>query len=296
MNFIGEISALATAVIWSFSSFLFTGAVVRVGAVQLNIARMILACVLLTITIPLLDISFDVSSTQILLLSISGFVGLVLGDSFLFKSFGEIGPRIGLLVMSSNPAIAALMAYFILGEVLSFWGILGMIVTLTGISIVVLDKRANAENKFPITRKGVILAFLAAMGQGSGLIFAKMAFLEGDINSFMATFVRLASAVAIMLPVAIIAGKYKNPFKIFSKDLKALGYTAGASVLGPYLGITLSFIAIIYTKVGIASTLMSTMPIIMLPLSVIFYKEKLGWRAVLGAFTAVGGIAMLFLV
>ena len=90
-------------------------------------------------------------------------------------------------------------------------------------------------------------------------------------------------------------GKLKNPVKLFTKDRKTLGLIAIGSVIGPYLGITLSFVAVIYTKVGIASTLMATIPIIMLPLSKIIYKEKLSWKAIAGAFVAVGGVAVLFL-
>ena len=126
MAFFGQISALIAALLWSVSSFVFTDATKRIGMVQLNISRMILACVLLLITFPFLNINYDLSFWQITLLTISGFIGLVIGDSALFKSFAEIGPRISMLIMSLNPAIAAIIAYFVLGESLSIWGILGI--------------------------------------------------------------------------------------------------------------------------------------------------------------------------
>jgi drug/metabolite transporter (DMT)-like permease len=65
--------------------------------------------------------------------------------------------------------------------------------------------------------------------------------------------------------------------------------------MGPYLGISLSFVALTNTKVGIAATLMSTVPVIVLPLSWYFYKEKLSIISIAGAFITVAGIAMLFL-
>jgi drug/metabolite transporter (DMT)-like permease len=40
---------------------------------------------------------------------------------------------------------------------------------------------------------------------------------------------------------------------------------------------------------------MAIVPILMLPLVIIVYKVKLTWRAILGAFIAVGGVAVLFL-
>jgi drug/metabolite transporter (DMT)-like permease len=55
-------------------------------------------------------------------------------------------------------------------------------------------------------------------------------------------------------------------------------------------------VAIANAKIGIASTLMSTMPVIMLPIVKYYYKESLSWRAIAGAFIAVAGVAILFLV
>jgi drug/metabolite transporter (DMT)-like permease len=295
MPFIGEFSALAAALLWSFSSFLFTTASIRIGSVQLNISRMILAALLLIFTILAFNIDYDITFEQFYLLSISGFIGLVIGDTFLFRSFKEIGPRVSMLIMSSNPAIAAIMAYFILGEILSLWAILGIAITISGISLVILDKRARAENKFPITKIGVFFGLMGAAGQGVGLVFAKMAFIEGDIHSLVATFIRIAAAVVIMLPAGIAFKKYDNPFKLFYRDRKALGMVALGSIIGPYLGITFSFLAIIYVQIGIASTIMATTPIIMLPLSWIIYKEKLTSKAILGAIIAVAGVALLFL-
>ena len=66
-----------------------------------------------------------------------------------------------------------------------------------------------------------------------------------------------------------------------------------ASIIGPYLGIFFSFEAIRHTIVGVASTLMSTTPIIILPLTYIFYKEKPTIKSVSGAIIAVIGVAVL---
>lgn len=295
MNYIGEISALSAAFLWSFSSIVFTSATIRIGSIQLNISRMVIACIFLLLTIPLFNIDYEVNFWQIFYLSVSGFVGLTLGDTFLFKSFEHVGPRIGMLIMSSNPTIAALLAYLILGEVLTVWGVLGIIITLSGISIVIMEKPKVNRSKFKITRIGLIYAFLGAAGQGTGLIFAKMANNIGEIHSLVATFIRILAAVIIMLPMVSIAKKYTNPFKVFAKDKMALGMVTLGAIIGPYLGITFSYLAIINTQVGIASTIMATMPIIMLPLSWFFYKEKLSWKSILGAFVAVFGVAILFL-
>ncbi|MBX3043548.1 MAG: DMT family transporter [Candidatus Kapabacteria bacterium] len=294
MPFIGEISALAAAIFWAGISIVFTTVAFRIGAIQLNIDRMILAAIFLLITIFAFSIDFTVNLNQILFLTISGFIGLVLGDTFLFKSFQEIGPRVTMLIYSINPAIAAILAYFFLGEVMEVLAITGVLVTLTGIAVVVMEK-PNAENKFKTTRKGLMYALLGAAGQAIGLIFAKGAYSYGDIHSLTATFVRIASAAIVMLPLGILFKKYKNPIKLYFKERKTFNLVILGSIIGPYLGISLSFVALTNTKIGIAATLMSTVPVIVLPLTWYFYKEKLTFISIAGAFITVAGVSMLFL-
>jgi drug/metabolite transporter (DMT)-like permease len=142
---------------------------------------------------------------------------------------------------------------------------------------------------------GIVYGILGAMGQAGGLIFAKFAFEEGQITGFVATFIRVFSSVIIFLPIMLMLKKYKNPYKLFTSNKSALGVTLVGTILGPFLGITFSLIAVENTKVGIAATLMSTMPIIMLPMVKYIYKEKLSWRAITGAVIAVLGVALIFL-
>jgi len=71
--------------------------------------------------------------------------------------------------------------------------------------------------------------------------------------------------------------------------------TALGALLGPFLGISFSLIAIAHTDVGVAATIMATVPILMLPLVRIMYREHLTPKAVGGAFLAVAGVALLFL-
>ncbi|HTY11821.1 MAG TPA: DMT family transporter [Bacteroidota bacterium] len=292
---IGEISALLTACVWSVSSVMFAGAIRRIGSVQVNVVRLVIAAILLSLTMLIAGLSLTLTFKQYLYLSISGFIGLVFGDTFLFKSFHVNGARISMLIMSLAPAISAVLAYLILGELLSIWGIAGIVVTTAGIALVVASNQTNEEANVKLTRAGLLYGSLGALGQGAGLVFARLAFVEGDINGFVATFIRIAASIVILLPLTLATGRFKNPIAAFRKDKRALMLTIGGAIFGPYLGITFSLIAIMYTKVGIAATLIATVPILMLPLVRIIYKEKLTWHAIAGACVAVGGVAILFL-
>src|ERR1035437_484629 len=295
MPFLGEFSALLTAVLWSFTSIAFSHAAEKIGSIQLNMNRLLLAALFLLLTIIVFNISYHLSSNQVINLSISGIIGLVIGDSFLFKAYRQIGARLSILLMSFAPGLSAIMGYFLLSERISFLGVIGMIVTVMGIIIVVSERNNSPEAKYKMTAVGFFNGFMGAAGQAGGLIFAKLAFDQGDINGFVATFIRILSSIIIFLPALLIFRKYKNPFNTYKNNIKALGSTLGGTVFGPYLGITFSMVAVANTNVGIAATLMSTMPVIMLPLVKSIYKDNLSWRAIIGAFVTVAGVAILYI-
>ena len=296
MLFIGELSALITAFLWSGSSIVFASATLRIGSLQVNINRMIFAVCLLLITILLSGLDVELSFWQIFYLAISGIVGLVFGDTFLFKAFQHIGARLSMLLLSLAPAIAALLAYVFLNESLSILGIFGILVTLIGIGIVVFERNETPSSRYKISKIGILFGLLAAIGQGTGLVFAKVAFEMGEINGFVATFIRVLFSLLLLMPAAMLARKFKNPVKIFSNDKKSFWLVLAGAMIGPFLGITFSLIAIAHTKVGIASTIMATVPVVMLPMVRFIYKEKLSSKAVIGAFLAVIGVAVLFLI
>jgi drug/metabolite transporter (DMT)-like permease len=295
MSYLGELSALLTAFLWAGSSIAFASATARLGSFNINITRLLLAAVYLLILIPVAGFDIGISLKQGVYLCISGVIGLSVGDTFLFKSYELIGARVTMLMMSLAPAIAALLSYYFLHENISVTGIIGITITIAGIVLVVLDREVNSFHKKRMISVGIIYAFIAAAGQGAGLVLAKMAFQEGSINGFVATGFRIIASLILILPFAILTNRYKNPIKIFQSNHTALWQTIAGSFLGPFFGITFSLIAIANTSVGIASTIMAMVPILMLPLVKILYKEKLTVKAIVGAFIAVGGVAVLFL-
>lgn len=293
--YLGEIAALATALLWSVTSIFFSEASNRVSSLVVNITRLIFAAILLLLTVLIFNIPISISGYQITMLFVSGAIGFVFGDSFLFKAFQHIGARLSMLIMAISPAMTAVLAYFFLGEVLSIWSIAGVLITISGIALVVLYREEKPSSDYKKSNIGILYGFLGALGQAVGLIFAKYAFNQSEINGFWAALIRVSAAIILMFPLFFVIKKINNPVKLFISEKKALNYTVLGSFTGPYLGVTLSLVSITYAKVGIAATLMGTVPIIMLPIVKIFYKEKLGFVSILGAILAVGGIAMLFL-
>jgi len=295
MPYLGEFAALATALCWSVTSIVFTAAGRRIGALQVNLYRLPLAVLLLAVTYFLWVGRLDVPLQAVFWLAVSGVVGLAIGDTFLFQAMVTIGARLSMLLLSLAPPMTAILAFLFLGERISFVGILGIGITLAGVSWVVAERTPQPSGRRArISGKGVLLGILSALGQAVGLIFAKKGLIP-EMHPLLATLIRMLSASVILWPLSLLIGKVKNPLTMFRRDHTALKLVLAGVVFGPFLGVTLSLLSIKYTDTGVAATIMSTVPVIMLPLVVLYEKEHVSWRAALGAVITVIGIALLFL-
>jgi drug/metabolite transporter (DMT)-like permease len=293
--YLGELSALLTAILWSGSALIFARASTRINPLQVNVIRLCFAVLYLLAVIALFHLEVNLTTAQLSNLCISGVIGLALGDTFLFKAFKELGARLSMLIMSLAPAIAAILAAVMINDTLTSLGVFGMCVTVAGVAIVVLRESPSGPAVVRWDALGLFFAFLGAVGQGVGLVFAKMAFNEHDINGFVATGIRIAASLVILIPGSFVSGRLDNPVTLVQKERRAFLLVAVGAVLGPFLGIACSLIAIAHTSVGAAASIMGTVPVVMLPMVRLIYKERLTKSAVAGALLAVIGVVILFL-
>ena len=144
---------------------------------------------------------------------------------------------------------------------------------------------------------GVLFGLVSAMGQGFGVVLTKKGMYLGvsvAMNPLSAAFIRLMLAGVFVWTCALFAGKLPELHRAV-KDKEGIKYTAAGALVGPFVGMTLSMVAVADTQAGIAQTLMSLMPVLIIPVIWIIYRERTSWRGILGAIVATIGVAILFL-
>ncbi len=295
--YLGELAALGTSLSFSFGSTMFTLAGRRIGSIIINRARLVFAAVFLSIVHWFMLgtlFPFDASSERFLWLGLSGVVGLVLGDIFLFQAFVLIGPRLSMLMMSLAPILAALQAWVFLGESLSLGQIFGILLTIAGIVWVVMEGNRKHEGDREYGR-GILFGLLGAIGQATGLVLAKNG-LGGEFSPISANLIRMTAAVIVLWGITLFQGQFKQTVNKLKGDHKGTLLTMGGAFAGPFLGVSLSLFALQRVEVGVASTLTSLPPIFLLPISYFIFKERFGWGAIIGTILAMTGVAALFLV
>ncbi len=293
MPYLGESAALLTSLCWSLNSVCFTVAGRRVGSAAVNLGRLLMAWGTLLLVHQVIYGSLfpmQAGATRLGWLGLSGFIGFALGDAVLFEAFVLIGARLAMLLMTLSPIFSALLAWLFLGQNLSLPKILAMVVTLGGIAWVVWGGGEHEEH--PHLWRGILLGIGGALGQSIGLVCSKFG-LAGDFPPISANLIRVTAGVVALLLYFGFRGQIRSTLGTL-RDGRATAFIGLGAATGPVLGVVLSLIAIAKAPMGVAATLMSLSPVILLPVSHFIFKEKVGGHAILGTLLALGGAAALF--
>jgi drug/metabolite transporter (DMT)-like permease len=292
---IGEWAALGTALAWTLSALAWTAAGKRIGALATSFIRLIMASLLLAAYGRLtrgLWLPSDASSDAWLYLGLSGFFGFFLADLLLFRALVLIGPRLALLVQSLVPPITALISWAYLGDRIDGLDWIGMGLTLAGISWVILGRTSPAATHVGRAefRHGLILSFAACFAVAIGFVFSKQGI--GDYDAVAATFIRVLAGLAGFVVLITVTRRWPAMWAA-TRQSQTMAIVAYGSFVGPFLGVTLSMVAIRHCHAGVAATLISTSPVLILPFAVLVYRERLSAQAVGGALLSVLGVALL---
>ncbi len=295
-NHYGELAALATAVFWTVTALSFEVASKRIGSLSVNMIRLLFAFVFLLIFNIIVrgkPLPLDASSHAWFWLSLSGLVGFVFGDYFLFRAYALINSRISMLIMTLVPPITALIGWSFLGEKMIPLHILGMALTVGGISLAIFTRPLKGRRvKLSYPLKGILFAFGGAVGQAVGLVLSKYGM--GSYDAFAATQIRIIAAIIGFGLIILLLNKTHMIRKAIH-DRAGMKATILGSFFGPFLGVSFSLLAVKFTETGIASTIMAIVPILIIPPSIIMFKHKFNTLEIIGALISVSGVVLMFL-
>lgn len=326
--FIGETISLCVAIAWTFTALFAEVGSKRMGSLPFNIMRMFMSLVLLALTLWLIMGTpyprYADGSTWFWLL-FSGLVGYVIGDYCLMQGYIHIGSRFGQLFMTLSAPTAAITGRLFLGEQMRPLAILGMIITLSGIALSILAKDDSASEtthgvRLKLPAKGIFYAAMAGIGQGVGLVISKMGLLhygQSTVEAGLSGFdipdgavlpVPIAYSVpfaATMIRTFIGLAGFSLALMLFSKDglsklhhavcdRNAMWCALGSTIFGPFIGVSASLMATLYTSTGIAQTLFALTPILIIAPAAFLFHQKVTVREVIGAVISVIGVALFF--
>jgi drug/metabolite transporter (DMT)-like permease len=289
---IGESAALSAALLWAISSVIYSRLGLKIPPLQLNLYKGIIAIALVAITLLIQGTALiNLSTSTVVLLTISGMIGIGLGDTAYFSALNSLGARRTLLLETSSPPMGALLALIFIGEQLAYSSWCGIFLTILGIAWVISER--NPVDHSSVSPQGIMWGILAAIAQALGAVISRYALIQSAVSPLESTLIRLIGGTVIVIGLLFFPLTKQTTMQ-WQISKRSLGVIAIAAFGSTYLGIWLQQISLKFAPTGIAQTFLATSPLFILPI-VALQGEKISLRAILGVVVSLAGIALMFI-
>ena len=237
-----------------------------------------------------------VTPVSIAWMALSGIMGLSIGDFFYFKALTYLGPRRTLQILTAVPIVSAIGAWFFLHEILSGFAVAGITLTVGAIlTINWFDKKEKVTAEpGRFSNRGIGFAVLGTLCQGAGAVLMRQAYRSaGELNTIVATAIRISAAGTVLVLLALVSGKIGGAVKAVPSR-HAFGRLAFGTALGPVLGMLFYVASLKFAPAGIASTMSSLSPVLIIPITAWRYKTRVNWIAMVVMAVAISGVILIF--
>jgi len=292
-----DLLALGAAVCWAFTSVMSATPAGHLGTFAFTRWRMALVLLMLLPVVLASGSWRSLSMADGMVLGLSGFIGIFVGDTALFAAMNRLGPRRTSVLFATHALFSALLGYWFLGEQMGLQAMLGGALVMGGVmTATLLGRHKDDAHAWEANRGhwglGVGLGLLAALCQAVSSLIAKPV-MVGGADPVAATVVRVA-ATCVAQFVLLWSG-YAGARALHPATPRILLQVGWIGFLGMGVGMTFILLALKHGDVGMVAILSSVSPVLVLPL--------LWWRlgrapapgAWLGAALTVLGTALVLL-
>lgn len=283
---IGVLIAVLSAASWAMGTIIFEKIGKVMPAAGITFFKSAMSVVLMAAL--MLVFGFEIpTGRQLLLLAISGVIGISVGDTLFFRSLQNLGVKMQVLYFILGQVLTVFLSYLFLGEILTLLQYIGAFIVIIGVLLVIFNKSDNRPNKV----RGIIEGFLAMLCYSISIIVIKS--VVEDVSAVTATFYRMLFSVVFVL----IGGLFSKQIKTWATPLKkrkTLGLFVLNAAIVTYGGFLLSVLALKYIDVSVASILSTTEPLFALLFAFLINRDKPTRRELLGAaITFIGVLIMI---
>ena len=258
----GILAGLVAALAWTLASSLWRGLSTSLSAVQLNGLKNLIACAALLPVLFTLPWNGEVKSLMLLL--ISGGLGISLGDSFYLAALRRLGTRRTLTLESLAPVAAAAGGWFAMGEQLSVQGWAGALLVTISVVLVAVQQPPDATRLLDRSRRvqaqGLVLGMLAVVCGVAGAAVSRTVLINSELTPLQSAACRLLGGLLLLLPWLRLVARFPQPRPSCVRWPRVLA----ATVLGTVLGILLQQVVLQRLPLGIGITVLSTAPVMAL--------------------------------
>ncbi len=289
----GELFALASAVVWAFAVILLRRSGETIPPFALNLFRVGVSCLLFVLLLPALGLPLlgDLTRKDLALLALSAAVGIALSDTLFHSCLNLVGAGITAIVDCLYSPLTTLFGFWLLAERLGPAQFAGMALVIGAVAV-----STRARPPAGATRRmlglGILWGILAMLTLALGIVIIKPVL--GHAPLFQVVTVRQLSALACLLPVTLLSGRRRQVLGVF-RPSRSWRFMLPGTFLGSFLALLLWVAGMKHSLVGVAAVLNQTSTIFIILLATLFLKEPFTRRRLAAAGLAIGGIALVML-
>ena len=296
MLFYYSLSILA-ALCWAIASLISADVTRAIGGLVFNRLRLIFVSIMLIFYTTVINTWETINFEYLDIIFLSGFVGIFLGDTFLFMALQKIGPRRNNILFSLAAPFTVFLNIFFLKIEMSSINLIGCLIVFIGVVIAIAyGSSKNTNHRWEKIQGslivGVIFAILAAFCQAIGLIMMKPIL---DLGADPIASAAIRTTISSILLTFTFFLKSDNFVSKKNIDLSIISKAIISGFLGMALGMSLLLIALQKADAGIVATLSSTSPIMILFLIWILTKKIPSLGAWCGTIIAILGTGLIFI-
>jgi len=292
-DIMGKIFAFLCALLWALAVILFKKSGEGLKPIGLNFYKSFISMLLL---IPVLLIAgtelipSNVTIEDLLVLALSGILGIAISDTLFFKSLNMLGAGLTAIVDCLYSPIIIFLSYIFLVNKITFKEFSGGILVISAILVATFRLKEKERS-----RKDIFFGFLygtgAMIAMGISVIMMKPVIDKAPI--LWVTEVRLISGT-IALSILLYLNKDKKEILASLMKKANYKYALPATILGSFIAMIMWISAFKLTDMNSAAILNQTNTIFIIVFATIFLKEKFTLRkAVATTLGIIGSVIVL---
>ena len=284
----GAFAALGSAASWALGSVLFKQLGEALQPVVLTATKGIAGAAMLALV--LRSLAFQpVPSGAMVLLVLSGLLGIAAGDSLFFMALNRLGAQAVVLLLTLGQVLTVLLAVAWLGERPEpvVWA--GIALVIAGVTAVMRSRLHGEAGRSQLP--GVLLGLAAVVCMAVSTVIAKQA-MDAGSNSAQATLVRMVAGTAGAVLLGAALGQRLSNLQPLLAPRFAGFFLLSVGVV-TFGGFWLSLVAINYAGVAVANTLGSLEPVLVLPFAAALLHERITAPVLAGSLAATTGVVLL---
>lgn len=284
---LGAAAALAASASWAVTSVLWRRMGDEMSANEMNLAKGLIGSAYLALLVCLVGVR-PVGARELAYLGLSGALGIAIGDSLYFVSLIDLGPRLATLLGALSPILTAMLAVVLLGERPSPGAWLGILAASAGVAWVLQDGRSGAAATADWWR-GLRYGLAAVGCSALGMVLAKKG--VAGTPALEAALIRVGFGAGALLLWGALRGEASRWISSVRAP-RRLGRLCLVVLIATLGGFWLSLVALSRADAWLVGLLLSTTPLLILPMTAAVFGERIRPRVVVGTLVAVAGVAL----